>query len=73
MISLHIHGFVLDTDLFVVVEASRTILFDLHSRIGLNLGILFAWCAVDSALFPFACNFMAWKETRAMKKEAESK
>ncbi|KAA8570618.1 hypothetical protein EYC84_000017 [Monilinia fructicola] len=26
-----------------IVEASRQILFDLHSRIGLNFGILFAW------------------------------
>ena len=30
------------------VLASRTILFDTHSRLGLNFGILFAWCAVHT-------------------------
>ena len=44
-----------------VVEATRSILFDLHSRIGLNLGVLFAWCAINSALFPLCCYFMRWK------------
>lgn len=44
-----------------VVEASRQILFGLHSRLGLNLGILFAWVAVNSILFPFACFFMRYK------------
>jgi hypothetical protein len=32
------------------VEASRQILFGLHSRIGLNFGVLFAWAAVNTAL-----------------------
>nr|POE74047.1 nitrosoguanidine resistance protein sng1 [Quercus suber] len=44
-----------------VVEGSRQILFDLHSRIGLDFGILIAWGAVNTALFPFACYFMRWK------------
>ncbi|KAI0182075.1 MNNG and nitrosoguanidine resistance protein [Hypoxylon sp. FL1284] len=48
-----------------VVEASRQILFDLHSRIGLNFGILFAWCAVNLCLFPLCCYFMRWKQERA--------
>ena len=34
-----------------IVEASRTILFDTHSRIGLNFGILFAWAAINIACF----------------------
>ncbi len=55
----------------IVVEASRTILFDVHSKIGLNFGILFAWSAVNTALFPLTCYFMRWKTVR--EKEAECK
>lgn len=44
-----------------IVEASRSTLFDLHSRIGLNLGVLFAWVAVNTVLFPLACYFQRWK------------
>ncbi|OCL00645.1 uncharacterized protein K441DRAFT_601358 [Cenococcum geophilum 1.58] len=58
-----------------VVEATRSTLFDLHPRIGLNFGILFAWCAIDTVLFPFACYYMRWRTIRekklAAKKEAE--
>ncbi|KAI9821846.1 MAG: hypothetical protein M1827_002428 [Pycnora praestabilis] len=56
-----------------IVEASRTIIFDTHSRIGLNFAILFAWCAVNSVLFPGACFFMRWETMRGKEKEAESK
>jgi len=55
-----------------IVEASRSTLFDLHSRIGLNFGVLFAWVALNSLLFPFCCYFMRWKIAKA-KKEAETK
>jgi len=48
-----------------IVEASRSLLFDLHSRVGLNFGVLFAWVAVNSAVFPLACWFMRWKMRRA--------
>ena len=44
-----------------VVTASRTILFGLHSELGLNFGILIAWAAVNSALFPLACWWMKFK------------
>ncbi|RYP09817.1 hypothetical protein DL764_001071 [Monosporascus ibericus] len=44
-----------------IVQASRQILFDLHSRIGINLGVLSAWSAVNVALFPLCCYFMHWK------------
>jgi hypothetical protein len=44
-----------------IVEASRSTLFDLHSRIGLNFGVLFAWVAINTALFPLGCYFMRWK------------
>lgn len=42
-----------------VVEASRTILFDTHSRMGLDFGILFAWIAVSFAFFPIANRIMS--------------
>ncbi|KAG7109396.1 putative endoplasmic reticulum membrane protein like [Verticillium longisporum] len=51
-----------------VVEASRHILFDLHSGIGINFGILFAWAAVNTALFPCCCYFMRWSTERAKRK-----
>lgn len=40
-----------------VVEGSRQILFDLHSRIGLDFGILIAWGAVNTVFFPICCWF----------------
>ncbi|KAF2103403.1 hypothetical protein NA57DRAFT_63943 [Rhizodiscina lignyota] len=49
-----------------VVEGSRQILFDLHSRIGLNFGILIAWGAVNTALFPFMCYWMRYKTKHGM-------
>ncbi|MCJ1312606.1 hypothetical protein MMC25_006280 [Agyrium rufum] len=55
-----------------IVEATRTTLYDLHSRLGLNFGILFAWAAVNSLVFPAACWFMRWK-TQKEKKKAEEK
>jgi hypothetical protein len=45
-----------------VVEGSRSILFDLHSRIGLDFGILIAWAAVNTAFFPICCYFMRYKK-----------
>lgn len=56
-----------------VVEASRQLLFDLHSRIGLNVGILFAWTAVNTVLFPFCCYFMRWKSEREKRREERDK
>ncbi|KAK1598466.1 MNNG and nitrosoguanidine resistance protein [Colletotrichum navitas] len=53
-----------------VVEGSRQLLFDLHSRIGLNFGVLFAWAAVNTTLFPLCCYFMRWK-TENEKRNAE--
>ncbi|KAJ4393088.1 hypothetical protein N0V93_002295 [Gnomoniopsis smithogilvyi] len=53
-----------------IVEASRQLLFDLHSRIGLNVGILLAWFAINTALFPLCCYFMRWKTERE-KRQAE--
>lgn len=49
-----------------VVEGSRQILFDLHSRIGLNFGILIAWGVVNTALFPFMCYYMRWKTKKGL-------
>jgi hypothetical protein len=44
-----------------IVEFTRSVLFDLHPRVGLNLGVLLAWCAVDTLLFPICCYYMRWK------------
>ncbi|KAI4228650.1 MAG: hypothetical protein L6R36_001506 [Xanthoria steineri] len=51
-----------------IVEASRSTLFQLHSRIGLNFGVLFVWCAINTALFPICCYIMRWKTQREQKK-----
>lgn len=51
---------------YSVVEGSRTILFDTHSRIGLDFGVLFGWAGVSVALFPFAAMFMRWKKKKGM-------
>ena len=52
-----------------IVEASRQTLFDLHSRIGLNVGVLFAWTGVNIALFPLCCYYMRWKNARDEKRK----
>ncbi|KAK5206221.1 hypothetical protein LTR20_010452 [Exophiala xenobiotica] len=49
-----------------IVNGSRTILFDTHSRIGLNFGVLLVWCAVNTLLFPFCCVFMRWKTNKEL-------
>lgn len=56
-----------------IVEASRSTLFDLHSRIGLNFGVLFVWCAMNSIFFPFCCLFMRRKMEKAKKAEQKEK
>jgi hypothetical protein len=53
-----------------IVEMTRSVLFDLHPRIGLNLGVLLAWCAVDTILFPVCCYYMRWKSARAKRDAA---
>ena len=55
----------------IVVEASRQILFDLHSRIGLNIGVLVVWFVVNSLLFAPACYLMRWEHQKAGKKAAK--
>ncbi|KAI0102371.1 MNNG and nitrosoguanidine resistance protein [Nemania sp. FL0031] len=57
-----------------VVQASRHIIFDLKSEIGLNFGVLFAWCVINTALFPLCCYFMRWRtehEERVKLKERD--
>ncbi|KAF1994476.1 hypothetical protein P154DRAFT_624685 [Amniculicola lignicola CBS 123094] len=54
-----------------IVEVTRQILFDLHPRIGLNFGIIFAWCAVGTVLFPFCAYYMRWKTIREKKMAAQ--
>ncbi|KAI4232651.1 MAG: hypothetical protein L6R40_007323 [Gallowayella cf. fulva] len=52
-----------------IVEASRSTLFQMHSRIGLNFGILFVWCAINTVLFPLCCYVQRWKMQKEQKKE----
>ncbi|KAL0934877.1 mnng and nitrosoguanidine resistance protein [Colletotrichum truncatum] len=52
-----------------VVEGSRQILFDLHSRIGLNFGVLTAWVCVNTLFFGPACYIMRWKDERKTRKQ----
>ncbi|EXJ76316.1 uncharacterized protein A1O5_00824 [Cladophialophora psammophila CBS 110553] len=60
--------------LYHIVNASRTLIIDTHSRIGLNFGALFAWCAVDTTLFPFCRVFMRRKTNKEwMRKVPRSK
>lgn len=59
-------------NLRLVVEGSRQILFGLHSRIGLDFGILIAWGAVNTAFFPFCCYFMRWKKQKGVTEYWES-
>ncbi|KAF3025500.1 hypothetical protein E8E14_007358 [Neopestalotiopsis sp. 37M] len=59
--------------LYNIVQASRTVLFDLHSRIGLNFGVLFVWVAINSVLYPFCCHFMRWRIKREQKAAEKSK
>ena len=54
-----------------VVEASHQLLFDLHSRIGLNIGILLIWVVVNTILFAPACYLMRWEQQRAKAKEVQ--
>ncbi|KAL8850010.1 MAG: hypothetical protein Q9221_005027 [Calogaya cf. arnoldii] len=51
-----------------IVEASRSTLFQLHSRIGLNFGVLFVWVAINTALFPVCCYVLRWKMQKEQKK-----
>ena len=55
-----------------IVEASRSTLFGLHSRLGLNFGILIAWIVISSTLFPICCYFMRRKTQKAKAKEAQA-
>ncbi|KAH6670378.1 MNNG and nitrosoguanidine resistance protein [Halenospora varia] len=50
-----------------LVEATRSILFDLHSRLGLNFGVLISWWVINTVVFPFSCYFMRWKSMRDAK------
>jgi len=55
-----------------IVELTRSILFDLHPRVGLNFGILFAWAVVDSIFFPLCCYYMKWNTARVRKNAAKA-
>ncbi|GAM90109.1 hypothetical protein ANO11243_081490 [Dothideomycetidae sp. 11243] len=50
-----------------VVEATRTLLFDLHNRLGLNYGVLMAWVGVNTLLFPLCCRLAKYKRMNHIK------
>ncbi|KAI3338385.1 hypothetical protein F4824DRAFT_459062, partial [Ustulina deusta] len=50
-----------------VVQATRQIIFDLKSEIGLNLGVLLVWAVINTALFPICCDFMRWRTGKQQK------
>lgn len=52
-----------------IVQASRTILFDTHSRLGLNFGVLVTWGAVNTAVFVPCAVFMRWKAQKEHMRE----
>ena len=61
-----------NANIVTVVEGSRQILFGLHSRIGLDFGILIAWGVVNTAFFPLCCWFMRWKKQKGVTEYWES-
>jgi hypothetical protein len=52
-----------------VVQASRTILFDTYSRLGLNFGVLAAWAVVNTVVFVPCAIFMRWKAQKEHMRE----
>lgn len=52
-----------------VVNASRTLLFDTYSRLGLNFGVLLAWGAVNTVVFVPCAIFMRWKAQKERMRE----
>jgi hypothetical protein len=58
-----------------IVELTRSVLFDLHPRVGNNISILFIWVIIDTILFIPCCYYMRWNTARVKankeKKEEE--
>jgi len=63
----HFVTVLISNTIYTVVEGTRCILFDLHNRLGLNFGVLLAWGAINTALFPISCAFMRWKTSKGIK------
>ncbi|KAJ4987813.1 MNNG and nitrosoguanidine resistance protein [Stagonosporopsis vannaccii] len=56
-----------------IVELTRSTLFDLpRAHVGRNFGILLAWVAVDTLLFPACCYFMRWNTARVKSNAAQA-
>lgn len=51
-----------------IVEASRTLLFDTHNRLGLNFGVLFTWVVINVLCFFPAAVFFRYKNTKEQMK-----
>ncbi|MBA7489573.1 hypothetical protein ES702_00107 [subsurface metagenome] len=54
-----------------IVAGSKTLVFGTRSDLGLNFGVLLAWVAVGSLLFPVACWVMRWKAMKDRQRAAE--
>lgn len=39
---------------------------------GLNFGVLFAWVAIDTLLFPVCCYYMRWNTARVKRNAAQA-
>ncbi|KAI1323484.1 MNNG and nitrosoguanidine resistance protein [Xylariaceae sp. FL0255] len=59
--------------LYHVVQASRQIIFDLKSDMTLNIGVLAAWIAADTALFPLCCYLMRWRMEHGLREADRTK
>lgn len=57
--------------LYNVVKATRIVLFDLtHEHMGRHVGILVAWWAVNTMLFPLAARVFRWKTCQKVAERA---
>lgn len=54
-----------------IVAGSKTLVFGTKSDLGLNFGVLLAWVAVGTLLFPIACWVMRWKSIKDRQRAAE--
>lgn len=55
-----------------IVQGSKTLVFGTKNQLGLNFGVLLAWVAVSTALFPVACWVMRWKSIKDRQRAAEA-
>ena len=57
--------------LHAITEATRVVLFDVRSRMGLHIGILLAWWAVNTSLFPICATWLRYQNCVKPKRKRE--